>query len=207
MKLLGRGLYAIADTGLIPNLSQLVQAIEQAILGGARLIQYRDKSTDQEQRRQQVQDLMAVCSAYDIPLIINDDVNLAATVDAAGVHLGKDDASLKMARTYLGDTAIIGVSCYNRLDLAQKAGQAGADYVAFGSFFPSSTKPAAVSAEISLLREAKQCLAIPIIAIGGITPNNGQGLVDAGADFLAVISGLFAKTDIRRAAQAYSALF
>jgi thiamine-phosphate pyrophosphorylase len=207
MKLACRGLYAITDTGLLTNTSSLVEAVIQAILGGAQLIQYRDKSTDQNQRQQQAQALNILCGAYGVPLIINDDVKLAATVNAAGVHLGKDDASLQLARVSLGDTAIIGVSCYNRLDLALKATQMGADYVAFGSFFPSSTKPAAVAADISLLKEAKQRLGVPIVAIGGITPSNGQALVNAGADFLAVISGLFADVDIRSAAQAYSILF
>jgi thiamine-phosphate pyrophosphorylase len=207
MKLTGHGLYAITDTGLIPAIRQLVEAVEHAILGGARLVQYRDKRTDQDLRWQQAQALKALCSTHGIPLIINDDIKLAAAVNAAGVHLGKDDASPQVARARLGDAAIIGVSCYNRLDLARKATQAGADYVAFGSFFPSSIKPDAVPADISLLNEAKQYLSIPIVAIGGITPDNGQALVDAGADFLAVISGLFANADIRAAAQAYSAIF
>lgn len=207
MKPVGRGLYAITDTGLTPDIRQLVKAVEQAILGGARLIQYRDKSTLQEQRWQQAQALRALCSTHDIPLIINDDIKLAAAVNAAGVHLGKNDASLQDARACLGDAAIVGVSCYNRLDLAHKAIRAGADYVAFGSFFPSSTKPAAVQADITLLKEVKQYLAIPIVAIGGITPNNGRALVDAGADFLAVVSGIFANADIRTAAEAYSTLF
>jgi thiamine-phosphate pyrophosphorylase len=207
MKPAGRGLYAITDTKLIHDTHQLVTAVEQTILGGAQLIQYRDKSTQRKQRRQQARALQAICGRYGIPLIINDDVELAAAIHADGVHLGKDDTSLQLARASLGDTAIIGVSCYNRLDLALQATQAGADYVAFGSFFPSSTKPAAVSADIPLLREAKQRLSVPIVAIGGITPNNSQALVDAGADFLAVINGVFANADVRRAAQSYSAFY
>lgn len=207
MKPAGRGLYAITDTESIQDTCQLVTAVEQAILGGAQLIQYRDKSTNREQRWQQAQALQTLCGKHGIPLIINDDVELAAAIHADGVHLGKDDASLQLARASLGDTAIIGVSCYNRLDLALQAAQAGADYVAFGSFFPSSTKPAAVSADISLLRDAKQRLSVPIVAIGGITPNNGRALVDAGADFLAVISGIFANANVRTTAQTYSALY
>jgi len=201
-----RGLYAITDSTLIPD-ERLTQAVEQAILGGARLIQYRDKGIDSRRRLRQAQALNTLCHAHEVPLIINDDLELAARVNAAGVHLGKDDPPLFAARARLGKEFIIGVSCYNRLDLALDAARQGADYVAFGSFFPSPTKPAAPRADLTLLRKARQALALPIVAIGGITPVNGKALVAAGAEGLAVVSGVFGQADIRAAAQAYADLY
>jgi thiamine-phosphate pyrophosphorylase len=203
---LARGLYAITDSGLIPA-DRLLDAVEQAILGGARLIQYRDKSTRPERRRQQAQALNSLCQAYAVPLIINDEVELAVRVNAAGVHLGRDDRDLATARAQLGAAAYIGVSCYNHLETALAAARTGADYVAFGSFFPSFIKPAAVRADLALLRQARQRLTLPIVAIGGITPANGKALIAAGADYLAVISGVFGQPDIRAAAQSYASLF
>lgn len=202
----GRGLYAITDAGLIPG-ERLTATVEQALLGGARLIQYRDKSADVARRRAQAQALNNLCQHYGAPLIINDDVELAAEVGAAGVHIGKDDPAFATARARLGRKAIIGVSCYNQLDLALDAERAGADHVAFGAFFPSPTKPTEIRASIELLREARAALHIPIIAIGGITPENAPILLQAGADALAVISGIFGQPDVQAAAARYTALF
>ncbi|MCP5157844.1 MAG: thiamine phosphate synthase [Gammaproteobacteria bacterium] len=201
----GRGLYAITDARLIPD-EQLTIAVEQALRGGARLIQYRDKSTDDARRRAQAQALNTLCRRYAAPLIINDDVELAAEVGAAGVHIGQDDPALATARARLGADAIIGVSCYDRLDLALEAQQAGADQVAFGAFFPSPTKPTEIRASLALLREARSVLTVPIIAIGGITPENALRLLEAGADLLAVISSVFGQPDIQAAAARYAAL-
>jgi len=203
---LTRGLYAITDADLIPA-DRLLTAVEQAILGGARLLQYRDKSNSRPQRRRQAQALNELCRAHAVPLLIDDDAELAAAVGAAGVHLGQDDMPLATARKLLGAGAIIGISCYNRLDSALDAAAAGADYVAFGSFFPSPIKPAAAQADPELLRQAKALLTLPVVAIGGITPANGKGLIAAGADYLAVISGLFGQPDVRAAAQSYTRLF
>ncbi|HCB12739.1 MAG TPA: thiamine phosphate synthase [Gammaproteobacteria bacterium] len=200
------GLYAITDAQLIPD-KQLTAAVEQALRGGARLIQYRDKSTDATRRLAQAQALNTLCQHYEAPLIINDDVELAAQAGAAGVHIGKDDPAFATARARLGKKAIIGVSCYNQIDLALDAEQAGADHVAFGAFFPSPTKPAEIRASIELLREARARLRIPIVAIGGITPENAPPLLKAGADVLAVISGVFGQPDIQSAAARYAALF
>jgi len=194
----------------------LTAAVEQALRGGARLIQYRDKSTDATRRLAQAQALNTLCQHYEAPLIINDDVELAAQAGAAGVHIGKgaagvhigkDDPAFATARARLGKKAIIGVSCYNQIDLALDAEQAGADHVAFGAFFPSPTKPAEIRASIELLREARARLRIPIVAIGGITPENAPPLLKAGADALAVISGVFGQPDIQSAAARYAALF
>mgnify|MGYP001422022866 FL=1 len=201
-----QGLYAITDALLIPD-DRLPDAVEQALLGGARLIQYRDKSSDAARRLTQARRLNTLCQRYQIPLIINDDVELAAEVGAAGVHLGRDDPALTTARARLGENALIGVSCYNRLDLALAAEQAGADHVAFGAIFPSPTKPTEIRASIALLREARAALRIPIVAIGGITPDNAPLLLDVGVDALAVVSGVFGQPDIRAAAARYAALF
>src|SRR5512143_1807040 len=191
-----RGLYAITDTTLTPP-DQLNEAVALAIQGGAMMVQYRNKSGDESQRQWEAQDLVNLCRPLGVPLIINDDVQLAQQVRAHGVHLGKDDPHISEARAALGPNAIIGVSCYNDIECAVAAEKAGADYVAFGSFFPSTTKPKAVRAELSLLREAKKRLTIPVVAIGGITADNGAPLVEAGADLLAVIQGVFGQSDIR----------
>jgi len=140
-------------------------------------------------------------------LIINDDVALAATCNADGVHIGQHDTELREARTQLGPQAIIGISCYNRFELAQQAAENGADYVAFGRFYPSKTKPDAVPASLDLLHQAKQELDVPVAAIGGITVDNAAPLLEAGADMLAVVDGLFGQADIRPAAQHYQTLF
>ena len=139
-------------------------------------------------------------------LIINDDVALAATCNADGVHIGRHDGGLREARARLGAEAIIGVSCYNQFELARQAVEAGADYVAFGRFFPSRTKPDAVPASLDLLHQARQELDIPVVAIGGITAATAAPLLEAGADMLAVVEGLFTQPDIRAAARQFREL-
>lgn len=200
------GLYAITDSQLTPG-AALVPAVEAALHGGARVIQYRDKGGDAERRQRQAAELNALCQRHAALLIINDDVELAATVAAAGVHLGRDDPDLHAARKRLGDRAIIGVSCYNQLTRAQAAAEQGADYVAFGRFFPSLTKPDAVAATPELLTAARRALSLPLVAIGGITPDNGGLLIAAGADMLAVIHGVFGQPDIEAAARRFAQLF
>lgn len=200
------GLYAITGGDAL-GAEHLAQAVTQALEGGATLIQYRDKSTDAERRATEAHALLEICRSHQVPLIINDDVALAHALGADGVHLGRDDAGVADARRTLGRHAIIGVSCYNLLPRAQAAEAAGADYVAFGRFFASRTKPHAVMADVELLRAARAELRIPIVAIGGITPTNGAGLIDAGADMLAVVEGVFGADDIRSAAQRYAQLF
>jgi thiamine-phosphate pyrophosphorylase len=199
-----RGLYAITDH---THPHQLVQQVEQAILGGAKVIQYRDKSTDPARRLTEASDILEVCQKHHVPLLINDDIALAAEIGADGVHLGADDSSLAEARAQLGSKAIIGISCYNQLALAQQAEAAGATYVAFGRFFASSSKPQAVQADIRLLKNAKAQINCPIVAIGGITAQNGHALIEAGADMLAVIHGVFGADDIQTAAQNIHDLF
>ncbi len=201
-----RGLYAItASVSDAP--SDLEKQVRDAIAGGARAIQYRDKSNDHVRRRSEARRLTVVCADSAVPLIINDDVELAHEVEAAGVHLGRDDADVAAARRSLGEDRLIGVSCYNDLSLAAAAQAEGADYVAFGSFFPSATKPQAVHADMALLRRAARELTLPIVAIGGITPENGRQLVEAGASMLAVVQGVFGQPDVEKAAFCYAKLF
>jgi thiamine-phosphate pyrophosphorylase len=201
-RLPARGLYAITD-GPRPDLHA---AVEGALAGGAAIVQYRDKSGDGERRRTEAADLLAMCRRFGVPLIVNDDVELAAAVGADGVHLGEHDGDIDAARTRLGAAAIIGVSCYDSLDRARQLAAAGADYLAFGAFFPSPTKPLARRAHASLLRDAKS-LGLPLVAIGGITPDNAQPLIEAGANFIAAISGVFAASDPSTAARSYANLF
>lgn len=200
------GLYAIADPAALP-IAGLPGAVAMAIAGGAALVQYRDKASDAATRQRLAEQLAALCRHHTVTFIVNDDPDLAAAVGADGVHLGRDDPDLASARRMLGPRALIGVSCYNELARAEAAAALGADYVAFGSFHASSVKPQAVQADIRLLREAKRRIELPLVAIGGITPENGVALITAGADALAVISGVFAAPDVRAAAARYAALF
>lgn len=201
-----RGLYAITDTVLCAARG-LLPSVAAAIRGGAVMIQYRDKSDDSARRLQEASALAKLCHEQDVLLIINDDIALARACGADGVHLGAEDTGLRHARGQLGQSAIIGISCYDSLELARKARKAGADYVAFGSFFDSPTKPTARSASLSLLGEARDTLDVPAVAIGGITPKNGGLLVQAGASLLAVVSGVFGESDPEAAARRYTALF
>jgi len=201
-----QGLYAITDSGLADRLG-LVDQVAEALQGGARIIQYRDKQATPQQRRRQASALRTLTRSQRALLIINDDLELARVVGADGVHLGRDDPPLAEARARLGPEAIIGVSCYNRLELARQAQRSGADYVAFGRFFPSRSKPGAVQAHPELLRHARRELRLPLVAIGGITPENGGALITAGADMLAVIHGVFGQPDIRLACAHFRSLF
>lgn len=183
-----RGLYAITSDA--PSPAALAERAAAWIAGGARVVQYRDKGRDIDRRLAEAQGLRAVCRAGGVPLLINDDVALAAAVGADGAHLGRDDADPAQARAQLGAQALIGVSCYADLARARTAVAQGADYVAFGRFFPSVTKPEAALAPIDVLRAAKAALSVPLVAIGGITPDNAPMLIAAGADLVAVIGGL-----------------
>jgi len=199
------GIYAI--TPETADTERLLTQVEAALTGGVAAVQYRDKSGDVARRHEQASELVALCRRFKVPLIVNDDLRLADLCDADGVHLGRDDGSLREARIILGKDKFIGASCYQSLDLALAAQTAGADYVAFGSFFPSPTKPAAARASLDLLHAAAPAIHLPIVAIGGITLDNAPALIDAGADSLAVLSSLFDVPDIRAAAQALNQLF
>jgi thiamine-phosphate pyrophosphorylase len=203
MKFPARGLYAITQT---KNKSgdTIINEVIAAIRGGAVIVQYRDKNPIDALFL--AGELVKICHQHKVPLIINDDVELAAMTGADGVHIGKEDGAIAQARTRLGNDAIIGVSCYNFVERALDAQAQGATYVAFGRFFPSFSKPLAAPARIETLQQAKLLLNIPIVAIGGILPENGAQLLAAGADLLAVIGGLF-DSQPEQSAQAYQALF
>lgn len=199
------GLYAITPD--LADTNELLRKVRLALQGGARVLQYRNKIASAARQLQQALALRQLTLEFDTTFIVNDDAALAAQVDADGMHLGGEDGSVAAARTLLGESKLIGVSCYNRAPLALAAVQQGANYVAFGAFFPSSVKPEAVKAEVSILRSARRELSVPIVAIGGITQQNGDALVEAGADALAVISALWDAPNIEQAAKEFSTLF
>lgn len=184
-----------------------MRRVHDAIRGGANAVQFRDKSRNTGYRKEICTALLKLCHDYDIPLIINDDTELAKAVQADGVHLGQDDISIHQARRVLGPQAIIGVSCYNQIELAVSAQDLGADYIAFGRFFSSLTKPDAVQAPLSILPQAVELLHIPIIAIGGISVDNASSVIQAGANAVAVIDAVFAENDTHQAANCFRALF
>jgi thiamine-phosphate pyrophosphorylase len=200
-----KGLYVVTPD--IVDQALLCQKVELALDGGARLVQYRNKLADANVLLEQASALLALCQNYHVPLIINDHIELCVTIGADGVHLGASDGDIVAARALLGADKILGVSCYNKFDLALDAQDAGATYVAFGACFTSSTKPNAVHAPLSLITQAKQVLSLPVVGIGGITLENAPLLIEAGADAIAVISDVFSAPDIAATSHAYSQLF
>jgi len=199
------GVYAITPD--CTDTADLLRRARQALIGGIGVLQYRNKTASLTLHREQALALCKLAHEFSVPFIVNDDVLLAAHVGADGVHLGAGDGGVAEARAVLGANKIIGISCYNRLPAAINAARAGADYVAFGAFYASSTKPHAVMASKEILSLARAQLTVPIVAIGGITLSNGAPLVQAGADALAVISALFDAPDICATAQKFSDLF
>lgn len=210
-----RGLYAITDSSLLQG--RLLPSVEAALQGGAQVIQYRDKMTadlaadaklhEQQRRHDEATALLALCRQHRIPLLINDDAELAWAIGADGVHLGQSDGSLVAARARLGANAIIGVTCHDQLHLARIAARDGASYVAFGAMFTSGTKPLAQPCPLAVLTAARTQLALPLVAIGGITPDNAASVIDAGAQAVAVIACLWQAPDIRARAQQFSQEF
>ena len=199
------GLYAITPD--VADTTDLVTLTQQVLAGGVRLVQYRNKTADAALRLEQALALVNLCRKYNAPLIINDHLDLAVEVGAAGVHVGREDISVTEVRRRLGPGKIIGVSCYNQLEPAVEAERQGADYVAFGAFFVSATKPGTVTASIDLLLQAKQKLHVPVVAIGGITPHHAVGLIRQGADAIAASNSLFGAGNIQAAAKNFSRLF
>ncbi|MBT3309670.1 MAG: thiamine phosphate synthase [Gammaproteobacteria bacterium] len=200
------GLYLLTDHHLTDKVG-IVPAVAAAIQGGARIIQYRNKYANRERKLWEIRDLITLCRPLGIPLIVNDEADLAAETGADGVHLGAEDGTLCDARKLLGEEAIIGVSCYNSLDRARVAAEQGASYIALGRFFPSQTKPNAILATPDLLSAAKAELETPLVAIGGIDADNGKALVDAGADMLAVIHAVLGTPEITKSAAEIAALY
>ncbi|SIT71186.1 thiamine-phosphate diphosphorylase [Ectothiorhodosinus mongolicus] len=207
-----QGLYVITPqrankAGAAGDQAAWLARIEAALAGGARWLQYRDKSPDPGQRLADAGMLRALTQRHGAGLIINDDVALAQAVGADGVHLGQEDGSVPEARTLLGPAAIIGVTCHDRIDLALEAAAAGASYVAFGAFFPSRSKPKATLAPLNLLSQARAELDLPICAIGGVNAGNAAELKAAGADLIAVIDAVFTADDPRLTATQLAAIF
>ena len=200
-----RGLYAVtpdeADTDL------LVAKVEAALQGGISVLQYRNKLANHKLQTQQARAILPLCRQYEVPLIINDSIKLCLTLDADGVHIGADDGNLKEIRARVGKDKIIGASCYNRFDLALAAQQAGADYVAFGACFASTTKPKAPVANLNLFSQARAQLTIPAVAIGGINLDNAIQVISAGAHSLAVINAIFNVPDVKSSTQQFTQLF
>jgi thiamine-phosphate pyrophosphorylase len=200
-----RGLYAVtpdeADTDL------LVAKVEAALQGGISVLQYRNKLANHKLQTQQARAILPLCRQYEVPLIINDSVKLCLTLDADGVHIGADDGNLAEIRARVGKDKIIGASCYNRFDLALAAQQAGADYVAFGACFASTTKPKAPVANLNLFSQARAQLTIPAVAIGGINLDNAIQVIGAGAHSLAVINAIFNVPDVKSSTQQFTQLF
>lgn len=196
-----RGLYAITDPTLLPG-ERLFSAVEAALRGGARVIQYRDKLATAAQKHQRALKLRDLCQRHNALFFVNDDPSLARLVGADGVHCGQSDGqSQKHAELLLG------ITCHGDLALAERAVALGADYLAFGRFFDSPTKPSAAPCSIETLRSARQRFTLPLLAIGGVTADNGAPLIAAGVDMIAAISGVFGADNIEAAARRYSTLF
>jgi thiamine-phosphate pyrophosphorylase len=211
MKTRINGLYAVTPDAA--DTAQLLVQVGAALAGGARVVQYRNKTASPVLRRTQAKALLALCRAFAAPLIINDHLELALEIEADGLHIGAEDGGIAQTRQALGAGRILGVSCYNQLALAEAAIQAGADYVAFGSVFDSSTKPAAAHAPLTLFQEARTLAVlagvplVDIVGIGGITLRNLPQLVQAGANAAAVITDLFQAEDIEQRARQLSLCF
>lgn len=197
-----KGLYVIADIDCT-GADNIISKTDEVLTAGVKIIQYRDKVSTQSDRYKIAENLRKLTHEHSSLLLINDDTQLATSIDADGIHLGKDDMSIQEARSILGDNKIIGASCYASYMNAQPAIDASADYIAFGSFFSSSTKPDAPRANIDLLQRAKQDFKVPVCAIGGITPQNAAPLLAAGTDMIAVIRGVFSASSPKQAVQEY----
>ena len=198
------GLYAITPDE--PDTGVLVGKIGQALSGGASVVQYRNKTAAPGLRREQARALAALCRAAGALFIVNDDLALALALDADGVHLGADDGALAEARARLPQGKLLGASCYDRIELAQAALRAGADYLAFGSVFSSDTKPRAPRAPLAIFAEARRSIGLPLVAIGGITLENASQAFTAGADAVAVIRALFDAADVAECAAGFTRL-
>ena len=213
-----KGIYGITDPNLIAD-RDLYDTVSQAIDGGLSILQYRNKIAESSVLQQQAETLKTLCDANQVVFLINDNLSLAKEIGADGVHIGKHDGAIEEARLLLGEQAIIGVSCYNQLENAQRAEQAGANYIAYGRFFGSQTKPEALQAQPNLILQSKtkisgarpetsaRPITLPIVAIGGITASNADSLLAAGADALAVIHGIFGQKDVYAATKALDLLY
>ena len=201
-----RGLYVITDTHLIPR-QRFVETVEAAVRGGATMVQLREKDTPPQEVTRLGREILAVTRRHGALLIVNDHPTVAREIGADGVHVGRDDPPVAEARAILGPEAIIGASCYGDVEHAVMAEQAGADYVAFGTPFPSPTKSKRTDTSLEIFQQAKQRVGVPVFAIGGITLANAPQVISAGADGLAIVSGVFGAPDVEAAARDLARLF
>ncbi len=200
-----KGLYLVTPDW--DDTDKMLAATEQAMAGGATLVQYRHKTASEALRHEQAAALLKLCRAHGKPLIINDHIDLCMDIDADGVHVGGTDASVAQVRARVGAHKIVGASCYGQLQLAKDAAAAGASYVAFGGFYPSRVKKYEVSTPASIVSDALQSVAVPLCVIGGMTVDHAKPLIDLGAHMVAAISSIYSTNDQRSAAAAFSALF
>ncbi|MDB5775932.1 MAG: thiE [Herbaspirillum sp.] len=200
-----RGLYLVTPDW--DDTERLLRVSEQALQGGAAVLQYRHKTAGAQQAVEQAGALLALCRRYHVPLIVNDNVVLCMTIGADGVHVGGTDAAVGEVRAALGDDKIVGASCYGSPALAQQSAEAGASYLAFGGFYPSQVKQYEVSTQPELIAQIKRSIALPVVVIGGMTLANAAPLVAMGADMVAVISSVYNAPDPQAAAEKFAALF
>lgn len=200
-----KGLYLVTPDW--DDTDKLVAATEQAIAGGASLLQYRHKTASAELRTEQASALLNLCRRLKVPLIINDHLDLCERIDADGVHVGGTDASVAEVRTKMGKAKIVGASCYGDLQLARDAAAAGASYVAFGGFYPSRVKKYEVTTSPDIITRALSDIDLPLCVIGGMTPQNARPLIELGANAVAAISSVYAATDHRSAAAEFASMF
>tara|TARA_B100000795_G_scaffold157568_1_gene118272 strand:- start:308 stop:958 length:651 start_codon:yes stop_codon:yes gene_type:complete len=197
-----KGLYAITPDE--KNLSILKSKVESSIKGGATLVQYRSKILSKNDQKKQAEEIKKICDYYQIPLIINDDIELCSILDADGVHLGENDENLEKARFILGPEKIVGVSCYNSIDRVKISQDKGATYIALGACFQSATKPNAPIASADLIALVLKNFQVPLVAIGGITLENIDLIIKEGVECCAVINSLFKSQDIEGTAKQFS---
>ncbi|MES2048614.1 MAG: thiamine phosphate synthase [Pseudomonadota bacterium] len=199
------GLYLVTPDW--DDTEQLIKVTEQGLLGGAAIVQYRHKFADAILRYEQASALLELCRRFDVPFIINDYVELCLSLDADGLHVGGTDISVAAARAAVGPEKILGASCYGDMQLAQAAHAAGASYVAFGGFYPSRVKKYPVTTDFAIVSTACAEIALPNVVIGGMTVENCQPLISAGANMVAAISSVYLAADPQAAAREFVRLF
>lgn len=200
-----KGLYIVTPDW--DDTQKLVEVTELALRGGAQIVQYRHKTAAPSLRREQATQLLALCRRYDKPFIINDHVELAMELGADGIHVGGTDAAVAEVRKSVGPDMILGASCYGSLELAQASHAAGASYVAYGGFYPSRVKKYPVTTPVDIIAQSKALIPLPVVVIGGMTPENSAPLVQAGSDMVAAISSIYMQEQPESAAREFAGLF
>lgn len=194
IKMPGKGLYVITEHEQL-GFTEVLSRTELILQSGIVALQYRNKFADTRQKLFEARQLQSLCKRYATLFVINDDVELAIELQSDGIHIGREDPGCMTTRSRVGKNMLVGVSCYNDLNLAEAACSCGADYIAFGAMFPTSSKANTSKASPDIIKTAKQRYNLPVVAIGGITPENCRPVLKAGADMLAVISSVYLATD------------